>query len=185
MITLNNYRESRNHMTAKPSKQTQLTKRRKPEESEWGESIRRRFWKKVNITSPEDDLCWEWGAAFSKCGYGVFKIHGRTQYAHRAAFQLAFGPIAEGKYVLHKCDNRKCCRPKHLFEGSAQQNLRDASQKKRLWQNRRHFCPQGHPYSVNNTYVRPNGWRECRTCRRDHKRDHRRRQPSPALAPAA
>lgn len=30
---------------------------------------------------------------------------------------------------------------------------------------KKEFCPKGHPYDAVNTYIRPNGWRECRKCR--------------------
>ena len=36
-------------------------------------------------------------------------------------------------------------------------------------------CPKGHPYTPENTYVAPNGWRKCRICRREqHRRSYQK-----------
>jgi hypothetical protein len=39
-------------------------------------------------------------------------------------------------FVLHKCDNRKCCNPKHFFLGTHSDNMYDAYTKKRKSQPR-------------------------------------------------
>lgn len=65
-----------------------------------------RFWPKV-LTSPN---CWEWQGSRSKTGYGNFKFDSSCDKAHRAAWQLACGPIPKGFDVLHACDNPACVR---------------------------------------------------------------------------
>ena len=87
----------------------------------------KRFWDEVNIRSN----CWEWQGARRPDGYGVFKIDKKTVQAHRQAFELTNGKIPKGKLILHRCDNRPCCNPNHLFMGTYADNTTDMVQKKR------------------------------------------------------
>jgi len=87
-----------------------------------------RFWAKVNKT----DACWEWTAASQPKGYGRFKVNGRLVGAHRFSYELHYGPIPEGLWVLHRCDNPKCVNPEHLFLGTRSDNMFDCARKDRL-----------------------------------------------------
>jgi len=75
--------------------------------------------------------CWEWTAHRNMNGYGTFRLEGRTCLAHRAAWELAYGPIPDGIRVLHHCDNPSCVRPDHLFLGTQDDNIRDREEKGR------------------------------------------------------
>lgn len=73
------------------------------------------------------DECWEWKANKFSSGYGQFAAgKGHSTKAHRYSWELFFGPIPEGKFVLHKCDNPGCVNPYHLYLGSKCDNARDA-----------------------------------------------------------
>lgn len=61
-------------------------------------------------------------------GYGFIgqgRAGQRSILAHRAAWEVANGPVPVGRHVLHKCDNPSCVNPKHLELGTAADNMRD------------------------------------------------------------
>lgn len=78
--------------------------------------------------------CWEWIASTNqKYGHiSVSNVGGtkKMRNAHRVSWELYNGPIPEGLQVLHKCDNRLCVNPDHLFLGTHQDNMNDMKQKK-------------------------------------------------------
>lgn len=94
--------------------------------------IEDRFWSKVNKTNNIED-CWEWTASGRGNGYGAIKYKGKVIDAHRLSYILHFGDIKDSQiFVCHKCDNRKCVNPNHLFIGSHSDNMKDAYKKGRL-----------------------------------------------------
>lgn len=89
------------------------------------------FWSQVKISSP--DKCWEWtGITNPVTGYGVYSFCGNhTRSTHRIAYSLTNGEIPEGMYILHSCDNPKCCNPSHLRVGTPQENVKDRDKRGR------------------------------------------------------
>jgi hypothetical protein len=75
--------------------------------------------------------CWEWIASISKYGYGRFSLDNRPCFAHRVSYEHFVGPLAMGMCACHKCDNRKCVNPDHLFQGTKGDNIRDMISKGR------------------------------------------------------
>ena len=78
------------------------------------------FWGKVS----RGKGCWPWTAGISG-GYGQFGLNYRSIGAHRVALSLKLGRLVKGM-ACHKCGNRKCCRPSHLYEGNSKTNALDA-----------------------------------------------------------
>jgi len=105
------------------------------------------FWGRVDKGDLDD--CWDWTGSKNTSGYGNLQWHGRVVQAHRVAYWLTYGgdrpetkfrepgwPSRYRRFVLHRCDNRTCCNPRHLFLGSMSANMRDAYKKGRKQQPR-------------------------------------------------
>ena len=76
--------------------------------------------------------CWVWQRGLMQNGYGQMQYKGRSSMlAHRAAYDVFVGPLVEGLYVCHTCDNPACVNPAHLVQASAQWNAQDMKAKQR------------------------------------------------------
>jgi hypothetical protein len=136
------------------------------------EEKQKAFWEKVNKNGqlPDQsnpfykglDKCWEWTRGLYQ-GYGFFAaIKGsRRIRIHRISWMIHSGEIPEGLYVCHRCDNRKCVNPNHLFLGTCTDNIKDRDIKGRAVyargeKNGMSTCPESIPRGDDHyTHLRP------------------------------
>jgi len=112
-----------------------------------GRTVKERFWIHVNkdgpvlVHCPELGSCWTWTASLDRHGYGQFFPSKRGEKkravrAHRFSWELRNGPIPRGdgyhgNCLCHRCDNRRCVNPGHMFVGTQTDNINDTVSKAR------------------------------------------------------
>lgn len=144
------------------------------------ETARHQFWSKVALPISPDG-CMEWTAYKDRHGYGKANLGGRkggVQFAHRISYTALMGEIPDGLVLDHLCRNTSCVRPTHLEVVPQMENVRRGQAG--AHHARKTHCPQGHPYSGSNLYVRtlPSGTtnRICRACKSAKERAARARK---------
>lgn len=147
-------------------------------EKQWG-----RLWRNYhkNIKINEETECWEWTRNIYPDGAGCISlayvnkktVHKTAQYA---SWLLYYGEKPDNLFILHKCDNRKCSNPGHLFLGTQKDNIHDMWVKNRnggpsAINSRKTHCKNGHPFNKENTSIVSGTTgkkrrRVCKTCRK-------------------
>jgi hypothetical protein len=120
--------------------------------------------------------CWEWDGKRFPTGYGKMRIGNPPleNCAHRWSYRLFKGPIPESLEIDHLCRNRCCVNPDHLEAVTHQENVRRGLGGKETGAMHRAktHCRNGHPYSGDNLYLYPNGYRGCHTCNREAQKTY-------------
>lgn len=126
-----------------------------------------RFWLRTHV---EDrgyrTPCIIWTGETVKGGYGRVHLGGPKVLAHRAVYEAAKGSIPLGMTIDHLCRVSACVNVEHLEAVTQQVNNLRAPGTSSGENARKTHCPQGHPYTEENTHFTPQGWRRCRTCRK-------------------
>ena len=121
-----------------------------------------RFREKFEINHKTD--CWDWMAAKSSTGYGLFSVNAKLIRAHRFSYESQRGPIPEGLTLDHLCRNRGCVNPNHLEAVTSAENILRGVGFSALNAKKTH-CPKGHPLSGENLLNSPSiKGRQCRIC---------------------
>lgn len=118
----------------------------------------------ARIQQDQASGCWYWTGPKFSTGYALISQDGKMWKGHRLVWTLTFGPISPGIQCCHRCDHPACVNPGHLFLGTNRDNQQDKAAKGRHWQQKKTVCPQGHPYTKENTYTSKAGHRRCLTC---------------------
>lgn len=151
-----------------------------------------RFLNKINVSQIRlynGSPCWEWTSSKDIGGYGVIGLRGKVIKSHRFIYEYYHGEIDLNLQIDHLCRNRECCNVLHLEQVTTQENTRRGNVGKHMNQVRgkihhngiKTHCPQNHGYTLTNTYIYPNGRRDCKTCSKISGRkwlNRKRHQPN-------
>ena len=113
-----------------------------------------RFFAKIKV---EASGCWLWTGAVDSGGYGNAVWQRRWRGAHQVSYELHVGQVPSGLELDHLCRVTRCVNPDHLEPVTPAENMR------RRYATYTH-CKSGHEFTVDNTYIRPSGQRDCRAC---------------------
>lgn len=122
----------------------------------------------------EGTPCWMQAKRLDSKGYGIRQHAGKPWKTHRLAFVLFKGPIPPGLTVDHRCERKCCFNPAHLEAITNRDNIFRSRETLASRNAAKETCPQGHAYTLENTYCGPDGKRrQCRTCDRERNTPER------------
>ena len=85
-----------------------------------------------NLDATDRHGCWTHrGQVSEDTTYPIITVEGKAVSAHRWMYEFVYGPIPDGRVIMHKCDNRKCANPEHLTCGTYAENNADMVSKGR------------------------------------------------------
>ena len=128
--------------------------------------------------------CWRCATlSHDRDGYARYRGEG----VHRYIYKTLVGEIPPGYQIDHVrargCAWRDCCNPAHLEPVPPIVNWERGTSPTRINAGKIR-CDHGHEYTLLNTYWKPDGGRDCRTCIRRRVREYRKRRQAAQRAPA-
>lgn len=123
----------------------------------------------ARITGEPNSGCWLWLGPMLPNGYGKAQVKQKSYWVHRLFYQMYKGEVHAGRELDHLCRVRLCVNPAHLEPVTRRENVRRGISQFAAKMNSTH-CVNGHEFSNENTMRKPDGRRECRTCRLARRR---------------
>lgn len=78
------------------------------------------------------DECWIWSGCRNDWNYGTATYKGKkSRLVHRVSYEYFRETIPDKMLICHVCDNPPCFNPRHLFVGTASDNVQDCVRKGR------------------------------------------------------
>ena len=117
--------------------------------------------------------CMNWTGCCDSHGYAIMSYQCKyTRVSRIIITGRSKKPLTQRDFACHRCDNIKCCNPKHIYLGNAVTNARDAVRRKRSKNSKKTHCFRGHKFTkANIIYIKgagPGKWRRlCRACHND------------------
>jgi Putative peptidoglycan binding domain/HNH endonuclease len=135
--------------------------------------MERRWEKYMQSIEYNEGGCWNWTGKIkigSRGGYGIVRVNYRDVRVHRLFYERLVGPIPENLHVLHRCNNRRCVNPEHLYTGTHRDNMDDLTASGNRQRTR---CPNGHELTDNDRPASDGS--RCVICRHDRQNRYARR----------
>jgi hypothetical protein len=129
--------------------------------------LRERLFRSLVID--HESSCLLWTLSTTKAGYGQINVNRRISLVHIVMWEMFEGPVPAGLELDHVaargCVHRHCASIAHLEPVTHRENLLRGKSFSAVNAAATH-CPALHRYDTANTYIRPDGTRECRECHR-------------------
>lgn len=118
----------------------------------------------------EETGCWLWtGYVKDGTGYGEMSVNGSNYGAHRISYTIRYGDIPDGDWVLHKCHNKTCVNPEHLYLGDVKANVQDSIEEGSFWNG----VALNRGEDVDNSKLTEDDVREIKRLKRDTDMTHK------------